>query len=140
VQDFFVTKELDKSTPKLLESILTGKVHDEVVIDFVTSTAGSGPETTYFQIELEKVRLTSYSFSDGAGGEPTKETITMNFDKIKWFYTEIVEGEEVGIFVFGWDVVNGQPINGNVPEPGALTLAAFALVGLLAHGHHRRKR
>ena len=101
VQDIVVTKELDKSTPKLLESIITGTVHDEVVIDFVLPNLGVGPETTRFQIELEKVRLTSYSFSDGGGGAPASETITLNYEKIKWLYTEIVDDEEVGIFVFG---------------------------------------
>ena len=74
LQDLVVTKELDKSTPKMLESILTGTVHDTVVLDFTTSTAGGGPETTRFQIELEKVRLTSYSFSDGGADRLRRRT------------------------------------------------------------------
>ena len=109
LQDIVVTKESDKSTPKLCESILTGDVHDKVVIDFATSTAGSGPETTRFQIELEKVRLTSYSFSDGGGGAPASETVTLNYEKIKWTYTEIVDTEETGKVEFGWDVIAAQP-------------------------------
>jgi type VI secretion system Hcp family effector len=109
VQDIVVTKESDKSTPKLCESILTGKVHDKVVLDFATSTAGSGPETTRFSIELEKVRLTSQTFSDSGGGSPASETITLNPEKIKWVYTEIVDSEEKGKIEFGWDVIAGQP-------------------------------
>ncbi len=139
VQDIVVTKELDKATPKMIESILTGKIHEKVVIDFVLPNLKGGPETTFFQIELEKVRLTSYSFSDGGGGAPASETITMNSETIKWTYTEIEGDEEKGTFVFAWDVVNGRPLNGKVPEPGTLTLAALALVGLVAHGHHRRR-
>jgi type VI secretion system Hcp family effector len=138
-QDFAVTKVPDKSTPKLLEIILTGTVHDKVVIDFVLPNLGVGPETTRYRIELGRVRLTSYSFSDGVGGAAASETLTLNYETIKWTYTEIVDDEEQGTFVFGWDVVNGVPINIGVPEPGTLTLATLALVGLLAHGHHRRK-
>jgi type VI secretion system Hcp family effector len=112
LQDIVVTKETsatDKSTPKLTESILTGTVHDKVVLDFATSTAGTGPEPTYFQIELEKVRLTSQSFSGGGGGDPTMETVTLNAEKIKWVYTEIVDSEEKGKIVFAWDVIRGEP-------------------------------
>ncbi len=136
VQDIVVTKELDKATPKLFESILGGKIHEKVVIDFVLPNLGVGPETTRFQIELEKVRLTSYSFSDGAGGAPASETLTMNYEKITWTYTEIVDGEEKGTIVFGWDVVNGQPINSEVPEPGTLTLLGLATMALLRRRYH----
>ena len=141
VQDLVVTKEADKSTPKLAESILTGMVHDKVVIDFATSTAGTGPETTHFQIELEKVRLTSYSFSDAGGGAPASETLSLNFEEIKWVYTEFKDGVELGHLEFAWDVIAGQPAFGanlGVPEPGTLTLAVLALLGFVAGGRRRR--
>lgn len=108
LQDIVVTKESDKSTPKLTESILTGKVHDKVVIDLAVSTP-VGPEPSYFQIEMEKVRLTSQSFSDNGGAAPATETITLNPEKIKWVYTEIVDSEEKGKIEFAWDVIGGRP-------------------------------
>lgn len=107
LQDIVFTKESDKATPKLTESIATGKVHDKVMIDLALSTP-TGPEPTYFQIEMEKVRITSQSFSDGGGGART-ETITLNPEKIKWVYTEIVDSEEKGKIEFAWDVIGGQP-------------------------------
>ena len=108
LQDIVVTKESDKSTPKLTESILTGKVHDKVVIDLTLSTPG-GPEPSYFQIEMEKVRLTSQSFSGDGGAAPATETVTLNPERIRWVYTEIVDSEEKGKIEFAWDVVGGQP-------------------------------
>jgi len=72
--------------PTLSESILTGEVHDKVVIDAAVA-APRGAEATYFQIELEKVRLTSHSFSGDDGSVPT-ESFSLNFEEIKWTYTD----------------------------------------------------
>lgn len=129
LQDIVVTKESDKSTPKLTESILTGKVHDKVVIDLAVS-APTGPEQTYFQIELEKVRLTSHSFSDGSDGAPAKETISLNPEKIKWVYTEIGDSQEKGKIEFAWDVIAGQPaatagLPGDYNEDGLVNASDF---------------
>jgi type VI secretion system Hcp family effector len=109
LQDVVVTKQADKSTPKLCQLILTGDVMDEVTIDFCTSTAGTGPETTRYQIVLEKVRLTSYSYSDASGGSSGSDTVTLNYETIKWNYTEISDTETAGAIEFKWDVITAQP-------------------------------
>ncbi len=60
VQDFILTKENDKSSPKLNEAILAGKCFDEVEIHFCT-TVGAEEEVPVYKLKLEKVRVTSYN-------------------------------------------------------------------------------
>ena len=72
--DIVVVKELDKSSPKLAESILIGKVFPKVEIH-LTSSAG----TTYYAYELTNVMVTSYSISGDADQVPMEE-FSLNFE------------------------------------------------------------
>ena len=74
--DIVVVKELDKSSPKLAESILMGKVFPKVEIH-LTSSAG----TTYYAYELTNVMVTSYSISGDADQVPIEE-FSLNFEKL----------------------------------------------------------
>jgi type VI secretion system secreted protein Hcp len=99
--DVVVTKELDKSSPKLAESILTGKVFPKVEIQ-LASSAG-----TYFAYELKNVMITSYSISGGADEMPM-ESFSLNFEAIKITYTEYdSEGKSKGNVETTWKVEEG---------------------------------
>ena len=99
--DVVVTKELDKSSPKLAESILTGKVFPKVEIQ-LASSAG-----TYFAYELTNVMITSYSISGGADEMPM-ESFSLNFEAIKITYTEYdSEGKSKGNVETTWKVEEG---------------------------------
>jgi type VI secretion system secreted protein Hcp len=74
--DVVVVKELDKSSPKLAESILMGKVFPKVEIH-LTSSAG----TIYYAYELTNVMITSYSISGDADQIPMEE-FSLNFEKL----------------------------------------------------------
>ena len=74
--DVVVVKKLDKSSPKLAESILMGKVFPKVEIH-LTSSAG----TTYYAYELTNVMVTSYSISGDADQVPIEE-FSLNFEKL----------------------------------------------------------
>jgi len=74
--DVVVVKELDKSSPKLAESVLMGKVFPKVKIH-LTSSAG----TTYHAYELTNVMITSYSISGDADQIPMEE-FSLNFEKL----------------------------------------------------------
>jgi type VI secretion system secreted protein Hcp len=67
VSDIIVVKELDKSSPKLAESIAKGKVFPKVEIHL-----DSGKET-YYAYELTNVMITSYSISWTGNDVPTEE-------------------------------------------------------------------
>ena len=99
--DIVVVKELDKSSPKLAESIAMGKVFPKVDIH-LTSSAG-----TYYTYELKNVMVTSYSINGGADDRPTEE-VSINFEEIKVTYTEYdPEGKSKGKVEYTWKVEEG---------------------------------
>jgi len=105
VEDISVTKYIDKATPKLFESLATGKHIAEAKI-VVRSTGGNPVE--YLKYTLRDVMITSYS--TGASGEdrPT-ESISFNYGKIEVEYTELnPDGTPGKVTVQGWDPVKKQ--------------------------------
>lgn len=102
VEDLTLTKELDKSSPKLAESILMGKVFPKVEIQ-LASNAG-----VYFAYELKNVMITSYSISGGADGMPMEE-FSLNFEEIKVTYTEYdADKKKKGNIEYSWKVEEGE--------------------------------
>ena len=99
--DMVVVKELDKSSPKLAESIALGKVFPKVEIH-LTSSYG-----TYYAYELTNVMVTSYSISGDADDRPTEE-VSLNFEEIKVTYTEFdSQGSSKGNIEYNWKVEKG---------------------------------
>jgi type VI secretion system secreted protein Hcp len=80
ISDFIVVKELDKSSPKLAESIAMGKVFPKVEIHL-----DSGGET-YYAYELTNVMITSYTISGTRNEVPTEE-FSLNYEKVKFSET-----------------------------------------------------
>jgi type VI secretion system secreted protein Hcp len=107
--DLVLVKELDKSTPKLMESICLGTNYPSVHLDLTTSSEGQ-ERTPYFQWELTNARVTSYSVSgncEGSGGVPT-ESFSLNFEEIKWTYNVLDKKNAVqGKVEATWKVEEG---------------------------------
>jgi len=100
-EDIVLTKELDKSSPKLAESVATGKVIPKVEFE-LTSSAG-----TYYKYELTNVMVTSYSVSGTADDRPI-EQVSLNFEQIKTTYTEYgSDGSKKGNVETTWKVEEG---------------------------------
>jgi len=109
MEDIIVTKELDKSSPKLQEGIALGTRFPKVEIDLTTSY-GDGERETYYRYELENVMVTSYSVSGSGDFEelPTEE-MTLNYEKIKVTYKELDEtGGQRSIVEFIWNLLQGR--------------------------------
>lgn len=101
-EDLVVTKTLDKSSPKIAESIAMGKVFPKVEIH-LTSNAG----TTYYSYELTNVMVTSYSVGGSADDIPT-EQISLNFEEIKVTYAESdTTGKSKGNVEYSWKIEEG---------------------------------
>jgi type VI secretion system secreted protein Hcp len=96
--DLVVVKELDKSSPKLAESVATGRVFAKVVLE-MTARTDSG-EVTYYSYELTNVLITSYQIGADNPDLLPVESFSLNFEEIKVTYT----GLELG--------------NGDKPDPG----------------------
>ena len=75
VLDIVIVKELDKSSPKLAESIAMGKVFPKVEIHLISN------EGHFFAYELTNVMITNYSISGSEKNIPTEE-ISLNYEKI----------------------------------------------------------
>jgi len=100
-EDIVITKELDKSSTKLAESIAMGEVIPKVEFE-LTSSAG-----TYYKYELTNVMVTSYSVS-GDSDDRLTEQISLNFEEIKTTYTEYgSDGSNKGNVETTWNVEKG---------------------------------
>jgi type VI secretion system secreted protein Hcp len=109
LEDIVVVKELDKSSPKLAEACLKGKVFPKVNIH-LTATYGDGNRHTYYKYELKNVQVTSYVI----GSEDVTiiypyEEMTLNFEEIKVTYTEMDDsGAMKGNVEYEWKVEKGE--------------------------------
>jgi len=100
--DLVLTKELDKSSPKLAEAVCTGENFPTVTIH--VTGALFGPQI-YYACELKNVSVTSYRIvSPGTGTFPTEE-LSLNFTEIKVSYTPYDEtGREQSNVDYGWNL------------------------------------
>ncbi len=108
LEDVVCVKELDKSSPKIMEYISSGKVLPNVEIHF-TRNAGDG-RATYYKYELTNVLVTSYNVSVTGkdGNETTYERFSLNFEEIKVTYTENdSKGGKKGNVEYTWKVEEG---------------------------------
>ncbi|MFO7607675.1 MAG: type VI secretion system tube protein Hcp [Candidatus Krumholzibacteriia bacterium] len=84
-QDFAVTKELDKAS-----ALLAQKCSDGSHIPSITLTltrAGGGDRVPYMEYKLTKCLISSVSTGGGTGSFPS-ESVTFNYAKIEWTYTQ----------------------------------------------------
>ena len=104
-EDIVLTKQLDKSSPKIQEAIATGKVYPSVEFELAADYGGS--RAVYLKYELKNVMVTSYSIS-GSADEVPIEQISLNFEEIKVTYTENdSSGKSKGNVETTWKVEEG---------------------------------
>jgi type VI secretion system secreted protein Hcp len=91
-------KSIDKASPKLLETVASGKHIREVEIEFYRS--GGSLAIPYFKLRLADVLITEVSMTTGG------ELIALSFSKIRWEY-EIIkpDGSSGGVVTGEWDLV-----------------------------------
>jgi type VI secretion system secreted protein Hcp len=109
VEDVVCTKEYDKSSPKLAEAIVMGKVFPKVEIHN-TATYGDGARSTYLKYELKNVMVSSHNVSGAGHGDavPT-ESLSLNFEEVKQTYVEYdAKGSKKGNVEMTWKVEEGQ--------------------------------
>ncbi|HJZ70591.1 MAG TPA: type VI secretion system tube protein Hcp [Vicinamibacterales bacterium] len=106
-QDLTVSKYVDLSTCPMIAACNAG-----TNLKTVTMTIGrndSGTILPYLVFTMDNTIVSSVSVSSGGGDRPT-ETVTLNYSKIKWDYTE----QQVGTGKKGnngaiWDLATNQP-------------------------------
>ncbi len=83
ISEIVVTKDMDKSSTKLLMDALAGELNNDVTFKFTTTTKDK--TTEYLKIVLENVGLSGHSFT--SKGDKPVESLSLNFTKVMVTYT-----------------------------------------------------
>lgn len=109
---FVITKPVDKASPLLLGLLTQGGVVPFVRLDFVTA----GPRPRYYQITLEDVLISSYQTGGSSGDEAPTESFSLNYEKIKWTYTEFdQDGRADRDHSFYWNLLTETGMTDELP-------------------------
>lgn len=103
MQDFhFVTKTVDKSSPKLFLAGATG----EHIKDATLYVRKAGSSSDYLVIKLTDILVSSYQTGGSGGSDIPTESVSLNFAKIQVSYTGMdAEGKLLPAVDAGWDLL-----------------------------------
>ena len=105
LEDLVLVKEIDKSTPKLAEAVITGRVYPTAQLHVTGGTADQ--RTTYYIVELKNVQVSNYRISAGGDSVPM-ESFSLNFGEIRVTYDETDStGKSQGKVEYTWKVEEG---------------------------------
>lgn len=104
--EILLTKEVDLSSPILLQLCAAGKTIPKAKFEFMRADAGDAIK--YYEIELENVLIAHAAPSVGAGAIMS-ESVGLKFSKVKWKYTQQkVGGGTAGNTTGGWDLASNR--------------------------------
>ncbi|MCE7737078.1 MAG: type VI secretion system tube protein Hcp [Candidatus Heimdallarchaeota archaeon] len=104
LEDFVLVKNIDKSTPKIQEKMLRGEVIPKVeIVEYLNGVQ-------YWKYDLTNVQITSFVVAGSSDFEGADlEQITLNYEEIKYTYTEReADGKAKGNVEFEWKVEEGE--------------------------------
>ncbi|MES2190738.1 MAG: type VI secretion system tube protein Hcp [Pseudomonadota bacterium] len=102
VQDFTVSKYMDKSSPLLNQACCEGRMIGDGKITIGRNESGAVVPLIVYT--LKDVMISSVSAASSGGDKPA-ETITLNFTAIQWDYTaQNADPIEGGAVVGKWDM------------------------------------
>ncbi len=124
VEDMVFSMDYNKASPKLAESVFTGKVFPLLEVEFTrdlpcpeedprgdTIPPPEGTcEQTYLRYELKNVLVTSYNVSGDNSESPPTVVVGNNFEEIKVTYTEYDDdtGMSKGNVEYSWKIEKGE--------------------------------
>jgi type VI secretion system secreted protein Hcp len=102
-----VLKNIDRSSPELIQAIATGKHITEAVLSF--RTTGANP-VVYYTIKLTDVLITALDQTDNPDPGKIVEKLSLTASKYEFKYTPIdpQTGKPGTSIEFGWDVKQNQ--------------------------------
>lgn len=107
VNNIVVTKEGDKSSPKLFEAVCDGTVFKEVEIH-ICASHGEGERVPVYMWKLTKARVADWNLSGSGDSGNVHETLNLTYEKIDWTYDEIdKDGNSQGKVDSSWKVEEG---------------------------------
>ena len=107
-QDFSIAKTLDKASPKLALACSDGTHIKKITLELCRA---GGDKVKYMEYLLEECIVSSCGEGGGGGGEPT-DSVSFNFGKINWTYTQQkrADGSGGGQIAAGWDLIANKKI------------------------------
>ncbi|MBB2488072.1 MULTISPECIES: Hcp family type VI secretion system effector [Roseateles] len=118
--EMIFTKDIDGSTPKLLQACSAGTIINDVSIYFyrahggknsVGSPSGTQSRHQYLRVDLKNVIVASVQTTVSAEGIPS-EVFSLKYSAVKWTYDELnIAGEKSGkVNIQGaWDLAKNVP-------------------------------
>src|SRR5579863_1543378 len=106
VSDLQVSKHVDAASPMLALACCKGTHYDSATL---TMRKAGGTALEYVTITLTDLIVTSYSVSEGGGGDLLTDTFTLNFAKYKYsFQPQDNKGAKKGGAIDAtWDIAKG---------------------------------
>ena len=84
LEDFVITKKLDKTSPKMADFLLKGRIIPTVTLELVNS--GKSP---YYKVVMSNVIINSFKNGGTCGNQcPVTEEISLSFERITWTYID----------------------------------------------------
>jgi len=106
--DFSIMKTLDKASPKLALACSSGTHIKKVTLELCRA---GGDKLKYMEYKMEECIVSSCSESGSGGSDPT-ESISFNYGKIEWTYTQQkrTDGSGGGQVAAGWDLRSNKKV------------------------------
>ncbi len=105
--DISIQKFADSSTPALMQACAGGT---HIKTGVLTVRKAGGEQEEYYKISLNQI-LVSSIHNNGAQGGDLVETVTLNFDEIKFDYKEQGgDGKLGGVVKFGWNLSQNKKV------------------------------
>ncbi len=107
IDDFVISFDYEKSSPKILEGCLTGKVFPKLEVELTTTFPDA--RVTYLRYEMKNVMCTNYDVGGSAAAGRPVVVVGNNFEEIKVTYTEFDDtGKPAGNVETEWKVEKGE--------------------------------
>lgn len=85
IRDISITKEVDKSSPKLFSACASGRHIKEVII-YSQKASGDRESLVYYKIKLEDVIVSSIDNQGASHGDAIMESVVFNTAKVTFDY------------------------------------------------------
>lgn len=108
MQDFTLTKYIDKASPKLILACAKGDHVDKAIL---TCRKAGGEQQEYLKVTFSGLMVSSYQTGGSEGGENPTENVSLNFGKVEFEYREQKpDGTLGGTVKAGYDLKTNKPI------------------------------
>ena len=110
--DLIVNKILDKSSPKLMQALVTGQHLQKVTLSLVKSAIGPSANKPFLTYEFDTVLVSSVQDSGSSGGDSApSESISFAMERaLVTYYTQNPDGSLGASVMFSYNIATNTPV------------------------------